>query len=115
MDSCLNDLKEYECEIRINELSVKCLLYTDDQVILAPSVCGLQEMVNKIDDYIKKKGMKHAPSRGIGQGKKKKEIHPKLFIKMLTSPALSDAASRIYRRFLFMARWASSAKPFFGP
>ncbi|GBP70995.1 Retrovirus-related Pol polyprotein from type-2 retrotransposable element R2DM; Endonuclease [Eumeta japonica] len=43
LDSCLYDLKEYEyeCELRMNELSVKCLLYADDQVILAPSACGL--------------------------------------------------------------------------
>ncbi|GBP47352.1 hypothetical protein EVAR_38953_1 [Eumeta japonica] len=44
MDSCLYDLKEYECGLRMDELSVKCLLYADDQVILAPSVCELQEM-----------------------------------------------------------------------
>ncbi|GBP20885.1 hypothetical protein EVAR_80704_1 [Eumeta japonica] len=39
-------------------LSVKCLLYADDQVIIAPSACGLQEMVNKMNDSVKKKGMK---------------------------------------------------------
>ncbi|GBP13558.1 hypothetical protein EVAR_6905_1 [Eumeta japonica] len=42
----------------MNEQSVKCLLYADDQVILAPSACGLQEMVNKMNDSVKKKGMK---------------------------------------------------------
>ncbi|GBP20598.1 hypothetical protein EVAR_93712_1 [Eumeta japonica] len=42
MDSCL--LKEYECGLRIDRLSVKCLLYANDQVILVPSACGLQEM-----------------------------------------------------------------------
>ncbi|GBP64064.1 hypothetical protein EVAR_44147_1 [Eumeta japonica] len=31
MDSCLHDLKEYECGLRM-ELSVKCLLYADNQV-----------------------------------------------------------------------------------
>ncbi|GBP79852.1 Retrovirus-related Pol polyprotein from type-2 retrotransposable element R2DM; Endonuclease [Eumeta japonica] len=41
MDSCLQDLKEYECRLRMNELSLKCYLYADDQVILAPSACGL--------------------------------------------------------------------------
>ncbi|GBP45821.1 hypothetical protein EVAR_27528_1 [Eumeta japonica] len=46
MNSCLYDLKEYEYELRIDELSVKCLLY------------GLQEMVNKMDDSVKKRDMK---------------------------------------------------------
>ncbi|GBP43005.1 SH2B adapter protein 1 [Eumeta japonica] len=40
-DSCLYDLKEYECGLRMDELSVKCLLYADDQVILSSSACGL--------------------------------------------------------------------------
>ncbi|GBP37842.1 THO complex subunit 1 [Eumeta japonica] len=31
MGSCLYNLKEYECGIRMDELSVKCLLYADDQ------------------------------------------------------------------------------------
>ncbi|GBP69658.1 hypothetical protein EVAR_49910_1 [Eumeta japonica] len=42
----------------MDELSVNCLLYTDDQVILAPSACELQEMVNKMNDSVKKRGMK---------------------------------------------------------
>ncbi|GBP41816.1 hypothetical protein EVAR_26938_1 [Eumeta japonica] len=42
----------------MDELSVKCLLYVDDQVILAPSACGLQEMVNKMNDSVKKRHMK---------------------------------------------------------
>ncbi|GBP30676.1 hypothetical protein EVAR_75897_1 [Eumeta japonica] len=46
------------CRLRMDELSFKCLLYTDDQVILAPSACGLQEMVNKVNDSVKKSGMK---------------------------------------------------------
>ncbi|GBO99414.1 hypothetical protein EVAR_93376_1 [Eumeta japonica] len=43
IDSCLYDFKE-ESGLRIYELYVKCLLYADDQIILAPSVCGLQEL-----------------------------------------------------------------------
>ncbi|GBP95999.1 hypothetical protein EVAR_66926_1 [Eumeta japonica] len=35
LDSCLYDLKEYERGLRMDELSVKCLLHIDDQVILA--------------------------------------------------------------------------------
>ncbi|GBP61344.1 Calmodulin-binding transcription activator 2 [Eumeta japonica] len=31
--------EEYECGLKMDELSVKCLLYADDQVILAPPVC----------------------------------------------------------------------------
>ncbi|GBP00862.1 hypothetical protein EVAR_2206_1 [Eumeta japonica] len=41
MDSYLYDLKEYECGLRMDELSVKCLLYADDQVVLALSACEL--------------------------------------------------------------------------
>ncbi|GBP89333.1 hypothetical protein EVAR_65165_1 [Eumeta japonica] len=51
-------IQEYECELRIDELSVKCLMYADDQVILAPLACGLQEMINKMNDSVKKRGMK---------------------------------------------------------
>ncbi|GBP31250.1 hypothetical protein EVAR_21530_1 [Eumeta japonica] len=51
------DLKEHECGLRTDELSVKCLLYADGQVILALSACGLQ-MVNKMKDAITKRGMK---------------------------------------------------------
>ncbi|GBP61741.1 hypothetical protein EVAR_31069_1 [Eumeta japonica] len=58
MTHCLYDLKEYECGLRMDELSVKCLLYADDQVILAPSACGLQEMVNKLNDSVKNRGVK---------------------------------------------------------
>ena len=47
MDSCLTDLKESECGLRINELPVKCLLYADDQVLLASSAEQLQDMGNK--------------------------------------------------------------------
>ncbi|GBP82237.1 hypothetical protein EVAR_54982_1 [Eumeta japonica] len=45
MDNCLYDLKEYECGLRMDERSVKSLLYTDDQVILALSACELKEVV----------------------------------------------------------------------
>ncbi|GBP76168.1 hypothetical protein EVAR_49965_1 [Eumeta japonica] len=44
MDNCLYYLKEYECGLRMDELSIKCLLYANDQVILVPSACILQEM-----------------------------------------------------------------------
>ncbi|GBP83000.1 hypothetical protein EVAR_58447_1 [Eumeta japonica] len=37
---CLYDLKEYECGLRIDELSVKCLLYADDQVV--PAAVGVR-------------------------------------------------------------------------
>ncbi|GBP81832.1 hypothetical protein EVAR_56302_1 [Eumeta japonica] len=42
----------------MNKLSVQCLLYTDDQVFLASSVCELQEIVTKMNDAVKKKGKK---------------------------------------------------------
>ncbi|GBP20992.1 hypothetical protein EVAR_9566_1 [Eumeta japonica] len=49
MDSCLYDLKEYECRL-MRELSVKYLLYVDDQVILASSACGLQKWVGVAEE-----------------------------------------------------------------
>ncbi|KAI5642326.1 reverse transcriptase (RNA-dependent DNA polymerase) domain-containing protein [Phthorimaea operculella] len=58
MDSCLTDLKESVCGLRMNDLLVKCLLYADDQVILASSAEELQEMVNIMNEALKKKGMK---------------------------------------------------------
>ncbi|GBP82000.1 hypothetical protein EVAR_62877_1 [Eumeta japonica] len=39
---------------RTNELSVKCLLYADDQVIIAPSVCELKELIINMDDSVNK-------------------------------------------------------------
>ncbi|GBP26863.1 hypothetical protein EVAR_16443_1 [Eumeta japonica] len=39
----------------MDEVSVKYLLYADDQAILAPPSCGLQDMVNKMNDAVKKK------------------------------------------------------------
>ncbi|GBP70798.1 hypothetical protein EVAR_52925_1 [Eumeta japonica] len=42
----------------MDEISVKCLLYADDQVILSWLACGLQEIVNKMNDSVKKRGMK---------------------------------------------------------
>ncbi|GBO98660.1 hypothetical protein EVAR_187_1 [Eumeta japonica] len=41
--SCLYDLKEYDCGLRVDELSVENLLYADDQIILVLSECELQE------------------------------------------------------------------------
>ncbi|GBP91684.1 hypothetical protein EVAR_100264_1 [Eumeta japonica] len=38
----------------MDELSVKCFLYAEYQVILASSACGMQEMVNKMNDFVKK-------------------------------------------------------------
>ncbi|KAI5644163.1 reverse transcriptase (RNA-dependent DNA polymerase) domain-containing protein [Phthorimaea operculella] len=52
------DLKESVCGLRMNDLLVKCLLYADDQVILASSAEELQEMVNIMNEALKKKGMK---------------------------------------------------------
>ncbi|GBP00445.1 hypothetical protein EVAR_988_1 [Eumeta japonica] len=39
-------------------LSVKCLLYVDDQVILVPLTCELQKTVTKMKDSLKKRGTK---------------------------------------------------------
>ncbi|GBP74482.1 Mariner Mos1 transposase [Eumeta japonica] len=42
----------------MDELSAKCLLYADDQVLLVPSACELQAMVTKMNDFVKKISMK---------------------------------------------------------
>ncbi|GBP83639.1 hypothetical protein EVAR_60338_1 [Eumeta japonica] len=46
----------------MDEVTVKCHLYAEDQIVLAPSAYGLQEMVNNINDFdnefVKKSGMK---------------------------------------------------------
>ncbi|GBP25124.1 hypothetical protein EVAR_19605_1 [Eumeta japonica] len=59
--SCLYDLKEYDSGLRLDESSLKCLLYADNQVILAQSACGLQETLAKFnkcppDPHIGRKG-----------------------------------------------------------
>ncbi|GBP84592.1 hypothetical protein EVAR_68858_1 [Eumeta japonica] len=38
-------------------MCVKCLLYADDQVIIAPSACELH-IVTEMNDSVKKRGMK---------------------------------------------------------
>lgn len=58
MDNCLKDLKERKCGLRMNELLVICLLYADDQVILAASAEQLQEMVTVMHESFERKGMK---------------------------------------------------------
>ncbi|GBP20549.1 hypothetical protein EVAR_78928_1 [Eumeta japonica] len=68
MDICLYDLKEY--------------------VILAPSACGLQEMVNKMNDSFKKRGMK----ANVGKTKLN-EVITSLGDGLQTQPAACDAAS----------------------
>ncbi|GBP55486.1 hypothetical protein EVAR_40279_1 [Eumeta japonica] len=41
----------------MDELSVKCFLYADDQIILAPSACELHAIVTKMKN-VKKRDMK---------------------------------------------------------
>ncbi|GBP55227.1 hypothetical protein EVAR_36810_1 [Eumeta japonica] len=47
----------------MDELFVKCLVYTKNQVILAPSVWELQEMVIKTKDSVKKKTLSSSVQR----------------------------------------------------
>ncbi|GBP73853.1 hypothetical protein EVAR_52413_1 [Eumeta japonica] len=54
------DCHLYECGLRMGKLSVKCLLNADGQVILAPSACQLQEMVIKMNNFIKKRDLAKA-------------------------------------------------------
>ncbi|GBP82571.1 hypothetical protein EVAR_87817_1 [Eumeta japonica] len=51
-DSCLHDLKEYEYGLRMDKLSAKCLLYADDQVILAPLAFELQEIAKPVNGKV---------------------------------------------------------------
>ncbi|GBP79730.1 hypothetical protein EVAR_49429_1 [Eumeta japonica] len=56
------------CKLLTDELFIKYLLYVNDQVIRAPSAFGPQEMINKINDSVKKKGMK------VNVGKTKRAV-----------------------------------------
>ncbi|GBP78736.1 hypothetical protein EVAR_54547_1 [Eumeta japonica] len=58
IDSSLYYLKKFKYGLRIDELSIKCLLYANDQVILASSAWGLHVTVTKINDYDKKERSK---------------------------------------------------------
>ncbi|GBP21257.1 hypothetical protein EVAR_84384_1 [Eumeta japonica] len=44
MDNCLYDSKEYECGLRMDELSIKCLPYADDQII------AMVTKINNVND-----------------------------------------------------------------
>ncbi|GBP84081.1 hypothetical protein EVAR_68783_1 [Eumeta japonica] len=54
MNGCPHNLKN--SGIRMDELSVKCLLYADDQVILVVSACDLQAIVTKINVFVNRRG-----------------------------------------------------------
>lgn len=58
MDSCLDDLKDCGWGLRLGELLVKCLLYADDQVLLAESAEEMQKMVTLVNESFSKRGMK---------------------------------------------------------
>ncbi|GBP25079.1 hypothetical protein EVAR_19559_1 [Eumeta japonica] len=53
--------------IRMDESPVKCFLYADDQAIHAQLACGLQEIVNKMNDSFKKRAIK-SRSRALAGG-----------------------------------------------
>ncbi|GBP25066.1 hypothetical protein EVAR_19546_1 [Eumeta japonica] len=57
MCSYPHDLKEYECGLKMNELSAKCSSYADDQLVIAPSARELQAIISKIKESVKKRGM----------------------------------------------------------
>ncbi|GBP81914.1 hypothetical protein EVAR_65091_1 [Eumeta japonica] len=58
MDGCLHNMKEHECGLKMDDLSVKCFLYADDLVILTSLACELQETITKMNDSVKKRGRK---------------------------------------------------------
>ncbi|GBP53828.1 hypothetical protein EVAR_42546_1 [Eumeta japonica] len=49
----------------MDELPIKCFLYADDQVVHALWACGLQEMVIRKNDSVKKRGTPLAPNGRI--------------------------------------------------
>ncbi|CAG5039926.1 unnamed protein product [Parnassius apollo] len=51
-------MKVEECGLRMGELTIKCLLYADDQVILASSAAELQMMVTLMNRSLKERAMK---------------------------------------------------------
>ncbi|GBP74178.1 hypothetical protein EVAR_48227_1 [Eumeta japonica] len=75
---------------RLDELSVKCLLYANDQVILAPSACGLQEMLNKMNDSVNKRCMK------VNEGETKVMVFKSAECDLLTEepPASRDGRAK---------------------
>ncbi|CAG4960734.1 unnamed protein product [Parnassius apollo] len=58
MDRYLQTLKDEECGLRMGELTVKYLLYADDQIIFASSAAELQMMVTLMNWELKERGMK---------------------------------------------------------
>ena len=54
----MKGLKERDCGVVMNGTQIKCLLYADDQVILASSALELQEMMSVMNDDFVRKGMK---------------------------------------------------------
>ncbi|KAM3962076.1 UDP-glucosyltransferase 2-like [Aphomia sociella] len=59
MNNCLADLKEHECGLKLGELLVKCLLYADDQVLVASSAKDLHNMVTLMVDSLGKRALGH--------------------------------------------------------
>ncbi|GBP05312.1 hypothetical protein EVAR_68005_1 [Eumeta japonica] len=72
----------------MDELFVKRLLYADNHVMLAPSACVLQEIVNKMNDPVKKSGMK------VNFGKTKEENK---MCEILTSKCKNGSGSILIR------------------
>ncbi|GBP80944.1 hypothetical protein EVAR_56582_1 [Eumeta japonica] len=102
MDSCLYDLREYECGLRMDELFVESLLSADDRVIRAPSACGLQEMVNKINDSLKKRGMKSRALIGFDRTRSYTCARRRDHIKLKQQASLArsrDSCLDLYVRF----------------
>lgn len=58
VDSCLKGMKERVGGIDMNGLNIKCLLYADDQVILASSAEELQLTITRMNRDFESKGMR---------------------------------------------------------
>ncbi|GBP36650.1 hypothetical protein EVAR_35234_1 [Eumeta japonica] len=60
------------------ELSVKCLLYAGDQVILTPSLCELRAPVTEINDSVKKRDVSPRLAAGpVGHGRRPEAYAPR--------------------------------------
>ncbi|XP_026317751.1 uncharacterized protein LOC113228612 [Hyposmocoma kahamanoa] len=58
MDKCMKELRESDYGVQMGKSNIKCLVYSDDQVILAPSEGELQKMLDIMNESFRKRGMK---------------------------------------------------------
>ncbi|GBO98785.1 hypothetical protein EVAR_261_1 [Eumeta japonica] len=70
MDNCLQNFNVYEGKLKMDKLSVKCLLYANDQVILESLACELQMMIAHVGLTLSDMN-KGEPRGGRGAGRRR--------------------------------------------